>query len=119
MEILEDEIFFAHPRFQIECSNLGRIRNHVNQYGKTVISLGCRIRRAGYKPTFEYATKVRPIGGGKKQQKRVHQLVLECFDCECYDDKTMVDHIDRDSENNSIWNLSWVNHTENNRNRSK
>lgn len=113
----EDELFLEHPRFKVELSNLGRVRQNYNQSGKKRITNGSRIRRAGYRETFERATKVINKETGKKHQKRVHQLVLEAFGCEKYEDKVMVDHIDGNPENNAIWNLRWVNYMENNNNR--
>lgn len=110
----EIEFWMPHPIYHIEASNFGRFIIRTNQFGATKITLGTRNRRAGHRATYEYSVKVQPRGGGKKVHKRAHQLVLECFLCFKYDDKTIVDHIDGDPENNAIDNLRWVNYKENN-----
>ena len=117
---MQEEVFKFHPRYNVELSNLGNVRNRVNQFAtKFRTTKGTRFRRAGFKETFEYYCKVAPFDGSKKVQRRVHQLVLEAFGQERTQDKCVVDHIDRNSENNQLVNLRWVSYKENNNNRKK
>lgn len=55
--------------------------------------------------------------GYKKKRYLVHRLVAETF-IPNISNKLEVDHIDRNKTNNQVSNLRWVNHIENNCNRS-
>lgn len=52
---------------------------------------------------------------GKKTTKQVHRLVAELFLPNFYG-KPTVDHIDRNTTNNSLYNLRWATRTEQNHN---
>lgn len=120
MDHSDREFFVPHPIYDIEVSQFGRFKVRINQSGKTRITKGGRKRRAGYKPSYEYVVHVQPRGTKNKKEskhKQASHLVLEAFLCSKYDDKVMVDHIDRNSENNCIDNLRWANYFDNNRNR--
>lgn len=118
-QYFDEEMWAEHPEFKTEISSHGRVKQRTNQFGRSVrISLGAKIRRAGYKESFEYATKVIHRISGKKHQKRVHQLVLEAFGSFKEGDRICVDHIDGDPENNHVLNLRWSSYLENNRNRN-
>ena len=51
---------------------------------------------------------------GKRKCKNVHELVAKAF-LTNPENKPIIDHYDRNTANNCIWNLSWVTNSENQR----
>ncbi len=97
-EDIEGEIWRDHPRFDIKCSNKGRVqRNYCKTFGA---------ERYGYML----------FGFGKPyKQYRVHRLIAECW---FGFNELSIDHIDKNKKNNCVENLEFVTLVENNRRRS-
>ena len=53
-----------------------------------------------------------------KQKVYIHRAVAQLFISQPSKDKYIVDHVDRNNQNNNVDNLRWVNHSENMINRS-
>lgn len=83
-----DEFWVKHPILEIECSNLGRVRNY-------------RI----FKPGENGDGYTQTIINGKMY--KIHRLIAETFH-ENPDDKPTVDHVDRNRLNNNFENLRWA-----------
>lgn len=84
-------------------SNNGSLIN-----GATGKMLKLRLDKDGYLRTNIYKE-------GKSVTVRIHRLVAEAF-IENPDNKRLVDHIDRNLNNNNVTNLRWANHSENSMN---
>jgi len=56
---------------------------------------------------------------GKIHRFKIHRLVILHFGSPQPEDKTDIDHIDRDKQNNRIENLRWVSKSENQKNKDK
>ena len=54
---------------------------------------------------------------GRNNQRLIHRLVGETF-LDLVDGKSEIDHINRNKKDNSLQNLRWVSHSENNENRT-
>ena len=103
----------SHPA-EYEVSNLGRVRRHSNVYqGGTAIPgliMRPRLNHHGY----PYVTIRNECQGyeGKQTSKRVHRLVLEAF-VPNVNNKSEVNHKNRNKQDNRIENLEWVTGEEN------
>jgi len=91
------------PNYQV--SNLGNVRNK-----KRLNILKPRIVKKdyGYISYEVYISK----DGGKQFHKKIHRLVAEAFIANP-DNRTEIDHIDRDTSNNHVDNLRWTTRSEN------
>ena len=98
MEIFKD--IKGYPNYQI--SNYGRIWNKKKQR-----YVAQNHNNRGYCQVWMYAIN------GKRKHELVHRLVALAFITNP-EKKPEVNHIDRDKTNNSIDNLEWVSHSENN-----
>ena len=83
-----------------EISNLGNLRKKAN---KKILTL--RKDKDGYLRTNIYKDKI-------PKTVRIHRLVAEHF-VENPENKRLVDHSDRNIENNHYTNLRWATHSEN------
>lgn len=106
----EDEFFMEHPVLPIQASNYGRflVRHH---HGYSRITLGAKRRRCNIDPKYEYVMAVR--FNGERKLKPVSHLIMQCFLLNPGEGQYIVDHIDGDSENNRIENLTWATPKEN------
>lgn len=105
MQPYDDEFFMEHPTLPIQASNYGRfLVRHSNGYSR--ITLGAKRRRCNKEPKYEYVISVRHKG--ERKLKPVTHLIMQCFLLDPLDGQYIVDHIDGNSENNKIENLSWV-----------
>ena len=91
------------PNYQV--SNLGNVRNK-----KRLNILKPRIVKKdyGYISYEVYISK----DGGKQFHKKIHRLVAEAF-IPNPDNRTEIDHKDRDPSNNHVDNLRWATRSEN------
>ena len=87
-----------------QISNLGRVRSlkRNNTNGKI---LKTAINKRGY--VIAYFSK-----NNKKYAKKIHRLVAEAF-IDNLENKSQVNHIDGNKQNNNINNLEWVSQSEN------
>jgi hypothetical protein len=101
MEVWKDIIDF--PNYQV--SNLGNVRNkkRLNVLKPKPVS-----KQYGYICYEVYISK----DGGKQYHKKIHRLVGEAF-IPNPENKSEIDHIDRDPSNNHVDNLRWVTRSEN------
>ena len=101
----QEEIYASIKGFEnYQVSNLGNVKNiKTNRILKQVL-------RGDY-------LSVVLCESGKKYTKNVHKLMAEAF-LTNDDNKSCVDHIDNNKQNNNILNLRFATHTENSRNRS-
>ncbi len=88
-----------------EISNQGNVRNK-----KTNRILRPQDNGIGYKRCYIVGDD------GQRKQKLVHRLVC-CSFVPRNGERIEVDHIDRDKNNNVVWNLRWATRGENCRNR--
>ena len=87
-----------------QVSNFGRIKSfHKNK----VIIRNLVTLTEGYK-------QVSLDKDGKRKCKNVHELVAKAF-LTNPENKPIIDHYDRNTTNNCVWNLSWVTNSENQR----
>jgi len=89
-----------------EVSSFGRVRNNVSN----------RILKQGLRPD-QYCQVILNLKS-KSQTHKVHRLVAFAF-CDKQNGRDVVDHIDRNPQNNHISNLRWVTAVENHHNRKK
>ena len=88
-----------------EVSNLGQVRSlNYNHTGEVKI-----LKLSKYKSGY---LKVSLHKNGKQYQKTVHRLVAQAF-IPNPGDKTEVNHIDGEKQNNTVDNLEWVTASEN------
>ena len=102
---MQEEIYIQikdFPNYQV--SNLGNVKNI-----KTGRILKQRLKKNGYKD-------ITLCVNSNKYTKLVHQLVAGAF-LENIENKTCVDHINNDRQNNNINNLRYATIIENGRNR--
>lgn len=93
---MEDEQWKTIEGFeQYEVSTLGRVRKGDN-YNKLFLN------PCGY-----------PMVSIKSKSRRVHQLVAKAFIPNTDQTKNIVDHIDGNRANNNVYNLRWVNASQN------
>ena len=96
-ELWRDCPYFSH---RYEVSHLGNYRNK-----GTKVLLKPQIVRNGYVMYY-------PNLNGKNHGKLAHRLVAKAFLANI-DDKSEVNHLDCDKENNTIFNLDWATKREN------
>jgi len=87
----------GYPGYMV--SNLGNVK------GPKSSNLRGSHNQGGYRTVIIVKEK-------KNYRRLVHRLVAEAF-IPLVPDKPMVDHIDRNRENNIVSNLRWVNNSEN------
>lgn len=116
---MENEIIFYNPREEeeeiwkicsdypaYEVSNYGRVRNKATQ----------KLMKPNYKNNGKYAQVHLRIGVKGKHGKTitVHRLVAKEFlNPPENDEQIVLDHIDRNKQNNFYKNLRWVSYSEN------
>jgi len=88
---------------------------YVSNYGK--IFNKNKTKLDGHKNIEGYVF-VRLIQNNKSVLFRVHRLVCGVFNGNPYEDKNIVDHINRKRDDNRAINLRWVNYQENNSNKT-
>jgi hypothetical protein len=93
-----------YPNYSI--SNLGVVRNNITGLIKTN-----SINSRGYYYVTLYKNNI-------KKHFRVHRLIGQYF-VDGFNPNLVIDHIDRNTQNNDILNLRWVTQGENIRNASK
>lgn len=103
----EWKIINNYPNYSI--SNLGNVKN--NRTGKL---LKGRLSRKGYLRVGLYSDDDKT----KNKNISIHRLVGDSF-LENPDNKSSIDHIDRNKQNNNISNLRWATNEEQSRNQKK
>jgi len=91
-----------------EVSNLGNVRHKRN---KNILTPRVSIKKRGYKCCQVYISDE----NDKQRNQKIHRLVATAF-LPNPDNLPVVDHIDRNSENNRLDNLRWYSQSDNNRN---
>ncbi len=109
----DDEFFMEHPTLPISASNYGRFLVN-KRYGYFNITTGAKRRRCNKQEKYEYVMAVRH--NGERKLKPVTHLIMQCFLITPGPGQYIVDHIDGDSENNRIDNLSWATPKQNSNN---
>jgi len=110
---LENEYFLQHPFLPLWGSNYGRFIVR-KRHGYHFITNGSIRRRCNKESKYEYVMAVRH--NNQRKLKPASHLIMQCFCLTPSEGETMVDHIDGDSENNSIDNLCWVTPKQNSNN---
>ena len=83
-------------------SNLGRVKRYKNGYWKSLKPI---------KNNYGYLS-VNLYKNGKAKKYDIHRLVALHF-IPNLENKSEVNHIDENKENNTVWNLEWLTHKEN------
>lgn len=95
--------------FRYEVSRDGIVRNVKSKKIKKQ-----QVTIFGYLRTNYAVNKTNPHYKGKYGWDRpVHQLVMECWGQPRPSEDYIIDHIDRNKQNNNITNLRWVTHSQN------
>lgn len=95
-----------------EISNTGKVRSKVKQY-TTDFHLKPRKTKKGHL----YVDLYIGTDGWELERKYIHQLVAEMFNLPNPDNLPIIDHIDRNKENNNIENLRYCSYSTNNINK--
>lgn len=91
-------------------SNIGRLKIEEGtnkKYPKGII------KDTFYKDKDGYYKVTYRLISGKSKGKHIHRLVAEAFIPNCDEERTCVNHIDNDRNNNCVSNLEWVTPKEN------
>lgn len=89
-------------------SNFGNVRRQSREFKDKMIVLKGSTLNNGYR-------YVQEIDNGKRKNHLIHRLVAKAF-IDNPENKTCVDHIDRNLLNNCFSNLRWCHHSENMKN---
>lgn len=103
------QVINGYDRYEI--SNTGKVRSKVKQY-TTDFHLKPRKTNKGHL----YVNLYIGTEGWDTDRKYIHQLVADAF-IPNPNNLPILDHVDRNKENNNIENLRWVSYTTNNINK--
>ncbi|MDA3807806.1 MAG: HNH endonuclease [Thiomicrorhabdus sp.] len=104
-----EQIIKEYPAYKI--TDTGDIYSSF-KYKTSIVINDWRIVKQIYDKSCGYNIVTLCDGNGKRQNKRVHRLLLEAFKPNP-EDKVQVNHIDGNKLNNSLDNLEWATASEN------
>ena len=98
---------YKHYKNGFYVSDKGKVKRVRND---KVVKVDIYTNKYGYKYFILFNSK-------DKQKVYIHRAVAKLFIAQPSPHKFIVDHIDRNNQNNNATNLRWVTYSENNKNR--